>query len=57
MTDQERDELDQAHRELRARCDELSRQGLAKPHDLARMIDELHAQMIARFTTPQKGAR
>lgn len=54
MTDQEREELDQALDQLKRRSYELCERDFAQAWELRRMIDDLNARMIERFTTPQK---
>jgi hypothetical protein len=54
MTEQSKlTEHEQAIRELRQRCNELVAAGLAQPWQLARLIDELHAEMLERYTVPK----
>ena len=46
----ERDEIGEAIEQLRGRCEELVRAGLAGGNELARDIDQVHAVWLQRYT-------
>jgi hypothetical protein len=49
------DTIEQALEALRQRCAELVRLGLAQDYELARALDQLHVELIERYTVRKAG--